>query len=280
MALELSDRLQIDYVERHKESVGKLMDKYGVEAVLVAYPQELKLNSSAGEMFFHPNMSQLRVKNLRKGEKDHMSEAMGLQEGMKVLDCTLGFGADAIVASFGVGETGQVVGVESSPLIAAVTGHGLQHFLPGNYPLYAAMRRIEVINMDYLDFLRQQPDNSYDVVYFDPMFRKPLTASNGISPLRSVANHEPLSLEAVKEAQRVARYRVVMKEASGSEEFSRLGFSTIMWREWINTSFLEVNYVSREFELGGIGYRCDCQSDGRCLGENGTAALCCSQSYP
>lgn len=228
MALELSDRLQIDYVERHKESVGKLMDKYGVEAVLVAYPQELKLNSSAGEMFFHPNMSQLRVKNLRKGEKDHMSEAMGLQEGMKVLDCTLGFGADAIVASFGVGETGQVVGVESSPLIAAVTGHGLQHFLPGNYPLYAAMRRIEVVNMDYLDFLRQQPDNSYDVVYFDPMFRKPLTASNGISPLRSVANHEPLSLEAVKEAQRVARYRVVMKEASGSEEFSRLGFSTIM----------------------------------------------------
>ena len=204
------------------------MEKYGVEAVLVAYPQELKLNSSAGEMFFHPNMSQLRVKNLRKGEKDHMSEAMGLQEGMKVLDCTLGFGADAIVASFGVGETGQVVGVESSPLIAAVTGHGLQHFLPGNYPLYAAMRRIEVVNMDYLDFLRQQPDNSYDVVYFDPMFRKPLTASNGISPLRSVANHEPLSLEAVEEAQRVARYRVVMKEASGSEEFSRLGFSTIM----------------------------------------------------
>ena len=98
LAQELSARLQIDYVERHKESVGKLMEKYAVEAVLVAYPQELKLNSSAGEMFFHPNMSQLRVKNLRKGERDHMSEAMGLQEGMSVLDCTLGFGADAIVA--------------------------------------------------------------------------------------------------------------------------------------------------------------------------------------
>ena len=192
LAQELSARLQIDYVERHKESVGKLMEKYAVESVLVVYPQELKLNSSAGEMFFHPNMSQLRVKNLRKGEK------------------------------------GRVVGVESSPLIAAVTGHGLQHFLPGNYPLYGAMRRIEVVNMDYLDYLRQQPDDAYDVVYFDPMFRKPLTASNGISPLRSVANHAALSVEAVEEAKRVARSRVVMKEANGSEEFDRLGFKKIM----------------------------------------------------
>lgn len=228
LAQKLSAELHIDYVERHKESVGKLMEKHGVAAVLVAYPHELKLNSNAGEMFFHPNMSQLRVKNLRKGEKDHMSEAMGLHEGMSVLDCTLGFGADAIVASFGVSETGRVVGVESSPLIAAVTGYGLQHFLPGNYPLYAAMRKIEVVNMDYLDYLREQPDNSYDVVYFDPMFRKPLTASSGISPLRGVANHAALSVEAVEEAMRVARSRVVMKEANGSSEFARLGFEQIM----------------------------------------------------
>ena len=30
LAQELSARLQIDYVERHKESVGKLMEKYAV----------------------------------------------------------------------------------------------------------------------------------------------------------------------------------------------------------------------------------------------------------
>lgn len=228
LAEEFSAKLNMEYVERRKESVGKLLEAYGADAVLVAYPKELKLFSSAGEMFFHPNMSQLRVKNLRKGENDHMSEAMGIKAGMSVLDCTLGFGSDAIVASFGVGEAGKVTGVESSPLIAAVTGHGLGHFVPGNYPLYAAMRRIEVVNMDYLDYLRQQKDNSYDVVYFDPMFRKPLTASNGISPLRSVANHAPLSKEAVAEALRVARQRVVMKEASGSEEFARLGFHQLM----------------------------------------------------
>ena len=113
-------------------------------------------------------------------------------------------------------------------MIAAVTGYGLQHFLPGNYPLYAAMRRINVVNEDYLDYLRQQPDNSVDVVYFDPMFRKPLTASSSISPLRGVADHRPLSVEAVTEACRVARLRVVMKEASGSGEFARLGFHRLV----------------------------------------------------
>ena len=228
LAAEMAKRLGLRQVPRQKESVAELMERYQADAVLVALQKELRLHTEAGELFFHPNMSQLRLKNLRLGEKDHMTEAMGLQEGMSVLDCTLGFGADAIVASFGVGESGSVTGLEVSPLIAAVTGYGLQHFLPGNYPLYAAMRRINVVNEDYLDYLRQQPDNSVDVVYFDPMFRKPLTASSSISPLRGVADHRPLSGDAVVEACRVARLRVVMKEASGSGEFARLGFQRLV----------------------------------------------------
>ena len=210
LAAEMAAKLGLQQVPRQKESVAELMERYQADAVLVALQKEL------------------RLKNLRLGEKDHMTEAMGLQEGMSVLDCTLGFGADAIVASFGVGESGSVTGLEVSPLIAAVTGYGLQHFLPGNYPLYAAMRRIKVVNEDYLDYLRQQPDNSVDVVYFDPMFRKPLTASSSISPLRGVADHRPVSEEAVAEACRVARLRVVMKEASGSGEFARLGFQRLV----------------------------------------------------
>ena len=228
LAAEMAAKLGLQQVPRQKESVAELMERYQADAVLVALQKELRLHTEAGELFFHPNMSQLRLKNLRLGEKDHMTEAMGLQEGMSVLDCTLGFGADAIVASFGVGESGSVTGLEVSPLIAAVTGYGLQHFLPGNYPLYAAMRRIKVVNEDYLDYLRQQPDNSVDVVYFDPMFRKPLTASSSISPLRGVADHRPLSEDAVAEACRVARLRVVMKEASGSGEFARLGFHRLV----------------------------------------------------
>lgn len=228
LAARLSQELHLELVDRHKESMDNLRARYHADAALVAFPDKLKLFSDSGEMFFHPNMAQLRVKNLRKGEKDHMSEAMGLEPGMSVLDCTLGYGSDAIVASFGVGDSGTVIGVEASPLIGAVTAHGLQHFPASNGPLLAAMRRIQVVNMDYLEYLRQQPDRSVDVVYFDPMFRKPLTASSGISPIRSVADHSALTEEAVQEARRVARCRVVMKEASGSSEFARLGFDHIM----------------------------------------------------
>ena len=60
-----------------------------------------------------------------------MSEAMGLQEGMSVLDLYLWALGQMLLWPAWRGEKGRVVGVESSPLIAAVTGHGLQHFLPG-----------------------------------------------------------------------------------------------------------------------------------------------------
>lgn len=227
LAAEMAEKLGLRLAPRQKESVAELMERYQAEAVLVALQKELRLYTAAGELFFHPNMAQLRLKNLRLGDRDHMTDAMGLREGMSVLDCTLGLGSDAIVAGFGVGESGTVTGLEVSPLIAAVTGYGLQHFLPGNYPLFAAMRRIQVINIDCLDYLKKQSDNSSDVVYFDPMFRRPLTASSSISPLRGAADHRPLTVETVQEACRVARLRVVMKEANGSSEFARLGFARV-----------------------------------------------------
>lgn len=64
-----------------------------------------------------------------------------------------------------------------------------------------------------------------DIVYFDPMFREPITDSASINPLRHYANGEPLDEESVREAVRVARKTVVLKEARYSGEFERLGFS-------------------------------------------------------
>ncbi|MBQ1941020.1 MAG: class I SAM-dependent methyltransferase [Anaerovibrio sp.] len=237
LAGEMAAKLNIELIDRNQQSVAGMMRRYEAQAVLVAKGKELHLYTAEGELFFHPNMSQLRVKNIRLGDKDHMAEAMELKEGMSVLDCTLGFGADAIVASFVVGESGRVTGIEASPLIAAVTGYGLQNFLASNYELHAAMRRIEVHNSDALDFLRQQADKSYDVVYFDPMFRHPLRSSTNINPLRSVADARALTVEAVTEAKRVARRRVVMKEARGSAEFARLGFAKIAGGKWSKINF-------------------------------------------
>ena len=70
-------------------------------------------------------MSALRIKHLASGQPDSMVTAAGLKKGDHVLDCTMGMGADAIVASFVVGDQGRVVSLESEPVIAAITGHGL-----------------------------------------------------------------------------------------------------------------------------------------------------------
>ena len=225
LAKEMARRLSIPYVARNRESMEELREKYACKHVLVAKKGLLVLDTAEGELFFHPNMAHLRLKNLRLGEGDHMVAAMGLRAGMHVLDCTLGLGADAIVASYAVGPAGSVTGLESSPFVAAVIGYGLGHALGDHYDMHEAMRRIHVLQTDYMDFLRGQKENSFDVVYFDPMFRHPLMESENLNPLRSVADHRPVSPEAISEARRVARCRVVLKENSRSLEFSRLGFA-------------------------------------------------------
>ena len=228
LAAETAARLGIPNVPRGSDSLDDLRARYGVGSVLVARNGRLTLDTASGELFFHPGMSHLRIKNLTRGQGDHLVAALGLTEGMRVLDCTLGTGADAIVESYAVGAAGSVTALESSPLIAAVIGDGLAHATGDNYEMHAAMRRITVRVADALTYLRAQEDRSFDVVYFDPMFRRPLHESAGMNALRMCADMRALTPETVAEAHRVARRRVVMKERRESGEFERLGFREIV----------------------------------------------------
>ena len=225
LAKEAAQRLSARYVERGRASLPSLRRKYHALHILIVRHGELFLAMPEGEFFFHPNMAHVRVKNLRQGKPDHFVEAAGLRAGMTVLDCTLGLGADAIVASYVTGRKGNVRALESCPLIAAIVSFGLARPREMDY-MAEAMQRIQVIAEDYRDFLRHQPDKSVDVIYFDPMFRQPLWDSVALRPLRTLADGRPLETAALREACRVARQRVVLKEAHNSGEFARLGFSS------------------------------------------------------
>ena len=227
LAARTAKSLGILNVPRGNDSLEELRSTYGVDAVLVARQGLLTLVTAEGELFFHPGMAHLRIKNLLLGHGDHLVRALGLTEGLHVLDCTLGTGADAIVESFAVGESGRVTALESNALIAAVIADGLAHALGDNYEMHAAMRRIQVHHADALTFLRAAAEDSYDVVYFDPMFRRPLHESAGMNALRGLADPRALTEETIAEARRVARCRVVMKERRESAEFARLGFTEI-----------------------------------------------------
>ena len=166
-----------------------------------------------------------------------MIDAAGLCEGSEILDCTLGLGSDAIVESFIVGEKGKIVALEVNPLLAEIVRHGMRNFSDDSPRILDAMRRVEIITANYLDYLKNTPTNSFDAVYFDPMFRRPIKKSNGINPLRSLADHSPLTIEAVHEAERVAREKVIMKESTNSGEFERLGFEIAAGGKYSSISF-------------------------------------------
>jgi 16S rRNA (guanine1516-N2)-methyltransferase len=226
-AIEMAGRLGAPLVERGRRSLASLRSEYGADAVLVAAKDGPVVHTPGGEYFFHLSMAELRINNLKDGKPDHMIAAMGLTAGMSVLDCTLGLATDAVVASFVAGEEGRVVGLEASPVIAAVASHGLASFTSGRADVDAALRRIAVITADYNDYLAGLPDASFDIVYFDPMFRAPVLASSSLKPLRYLADARPVSPAAIADARRVARSRVILKEASGSGEFARLGFTRL-----------------------------------------------------
>lgn len=211
-------------------TLRKLFVQFNQHEALVVARQEWRYERDDGLTFtFHPNMAALRVKRLQAGESDLLVAASGMQADDQVLDCTLGMGADAIVSSFAVGEQGGVVALESQPLIAQLVRHGLATYQTERRALQQAMRRVQVVEADYDSYLKEQPDQSFDIVIFDPMFRRSVHHSLPMQQLKPLANHAPLTPEAVQEACRVARKAVLFKERVNSPEFERLGFGE-QWR--------------------------------------------------
>ncbi|MBR3499411.1 MAG: class I SAM-dependent methyltransferase [Selenomonadaceae bacterium] len=236
-AQEISSRLGGRLVERADNSFDALRKIYGAENILLVKKNSLSVVTAEGELFFHPNTAHLRIKNLRGGEGDRLIDALKISDGSKVLDCTLGLGSDAIVESFVAGANGKVVALEINPLIAEIVRHGLKNFSEDSPHILDAMRRVEVLNVDCEKFLASCADNSFDAVYFDPMFRRPIQKSSGLNPIRPLADASPLTEEIIREARRVAKFRVVMKEHSGSAEFARLGFKILGGGKYSSVAF-------------------------------------------
>lgn len=179
------------------------------------------------EFYFHPNMAKLRLLNLQRGQEDQFISAAQIVPGSSVLDCTFGLGADAIVAAACSGPNGRVIGLESEPALAALAIEGLARYEDPNFAMIAAMRRITVQNINSADYLRQLPSGSFDIVYFDPMFRHTRQRSSAVDFLRLLGNPTPLTPELLDLAKRVARQRIVIKEARNSRVFAELGISRI-----------------------------------------------------
>ncbi|HUC90640.1 MAG TPA: class I SAM-dependent methyltransferase [Paenibacillus sp.] len=224
-AAALAGELGGRFVRRGNETLAGIRRKQADDKLLVAGPEGIRFyDGDEPALYFHPSMAFVRVKRLRGGERDPMIEISGCEPGDSVIDCTAGLASDAIVFSYAVGGRGAVTALESEAVLHAVVKDGLQTYDTGLPDVDEALRRIVLLRAHHLDALACMPERSADIVYFDPMFRRPLHDSSALEPLRTAANAEPLTLEAIAHARRVARKTVVLKEHRDSGEFDRLGF--------------------------------------------------------
>ncbi len=230
-ALIAADRYGLPFVARGGRALTRVMASAAVDGALVLSSARAVLSAGGAEHAWSPGMGALRMKRFldaraRGGapaphDRDPFLEASGVAPGDRVLDCTAGLGADALVAAAAAGARGAVVGLESSAALAAWTGEGLRRFEA------EPARRVEILHADHVAWLAAAPPRSFDVVLFDPMFRHARAEPGGFDVVRRLANPRPLSAEALVLAQRVARRWVVVKDGAPGWDLARLGLTPL-----------------------------------------------------
>lgn len=210
-AQQLAASLHLPYLPRKGHSIAALCGASQGVFVVEQNALAFYVSGSTTAFRYHPSSAIPRIRDASKGIADPLLLACEVRKGDRVLDATLGLGADALVLSWGIGEEGELIALEDSLPIAVVVCDGLRRYQSGRTAIDAAMRRIRVFHADHRHFLRHAAPASFDIVYFDPMFAHPRLASAAIAPLRALADPRPLSKETLALARQVARQRVVVK---------------------------------------------------------------------
>lgn len=222
---DIAMRYELDFVMRRKLSVKDLISRYN-DDVLVVGNDDLSIAtmSGSGALKYHPNFSMVRAKRLLNNKNDALIDAAELKPGMSFLDCTMGLAADSVIASLAVGTVGQVTALEQSFILYLLAQEGLSSYDTNIELINDAMRSIKIVNQNHTDYLKKLPDNSFDIVYFDPMFDEEITDSQSLRLITEVTHTENLSQTAVTEAKRVAAKKVVLKDHFRSSRFTQFGF--------------------------------------------------------
>jgi hypothetical protein len=229
-AIKLAEKFKTVYVKRRHNTIESIKKQYGKNVLVVGRNFLLTLHTLSGNrLFFHPGLFKIRLLNFLAGGKEAMTEAMDLKEEETVLDCNLGLAQDALLSAFV--SRREVVGIEKDSVIYEIVKRGLGRYKPEGKLKIAefAFKLVKPICADNYDFLKEQPDKSFDIVYFSPMFVKPKWHCDVMAPFREVAVKDFISPKTLKEAERIARKRVVIKVNKGVKEFfSYLSDATLL----------------------------------------------------
>ena len=225
-AKALASSMHMAYIKRGKLSIPALFNAHPCDFIAVLSGNGLTIHFPDNQQHsFHLSMAQLRILRLQRGEGDHLINAVQTilstneitdKEEFSFLDCTIGLGSDSIVVSYAFPQA-KIKGLEGSLPIWLATSYGLAHYSHNVKSVTDALRRIEVSYDIFENYVPNLPDESIDIIYFDPMFTRPVQESSNFTPLRDIVCHVPLTTDMIDLALCKARKRVVIKGRDFSE---------------------------------------------------------------
>lgn len=216
-AYSLAKEYNTKYVNRrHIKNNDKTKGIFIVERDLT-----VKYLSEESEFFYHPSISKIRYNNYENSKNDYLIKTIDAKQNYKVLDLTMGLGSEALFMANYVRE---VVGVEASFPLYLVVKEGLQNYNYKQKWMELASKKIEIINGNYKNILKEFNDNSFDIVYCDPMFENPQMKSSPLNSIRNLAVYDKISDEDFEHMKRVAKKRVVIKARENDSLWNSLSF--------------------------------------------------------
>ena len=158
-----AQQLHVPYVKRYDNgSLDAMLADHHLEALLIAGKNGPQLYSPEGMLLYHPGLGKVRWQRVvQRHEKDNFLTAMDIRPGQRVLDCTVGLAADALLASQAVGESGKVVGLEASLPLWFLSSRGIMLYKSKLAELLLDLRRIEIIHAEASAYLKMLPENRH-----------------------------------------------------------------------------------------------------------------------
>lgn len=237
MAEERAESLQIPYTVR-EGTLEEMALRLHMEGFLI-YGKTLPYFWTGGEEYhFHLGTSVLRTEQMRRGNQDRLCRLLPSRGNLSVLDATFGQGGDSAVMSWFLKDRGRVTSLEKSTALYEVGRAGLSSFQDKDETLTEALRRIHLLHEDFHLFLQKAEPKSYDVIYFDTMFRAPVKRSeNRIEGFRKAASYDRLDEEILHLALHIARKRIIVKERPFSPLFAGGLFTSLHYHKGQSTTY-------------------------------------------
>lgn len=161
-----------------------------------------------GKFFYHPSIAKIRYNNYEHTKDDYLIKSLTPCKEDSVLDLTYGLGSEALLlAAF----SDNVIGLEGSYPIYIIVKEGLKNYdFPDNW-MRKASKNIKIKNFNYKKYIYKQKENSFDLVYCDPMFENPQMKSASLNPLRRFAVYDQLDEKDIEQMYKICKKKVVIK---------------------------------------------------------------------